>query len=107
MKKVQILYIGRHAEILATVVRLLNQNEQWQGIGALTDEEAITLFNNNNFDIILLGSGIEEEYEKSLCSFFRKEKPGIIIIQHYGGGSGLLASEIAQALYVHHKAAIS
>ena len=103
MKKINILYIGRHPEILATVVRLLNQNEQWQGVGALTDAEAKELFIHNKFDIVLLGNGIDDTCENNLCSFFRAQDPSIIIIQHYGGGSGLLTGEIAQALYVHNK----
>lgn len=98
MKKINILYIGRHLEISETVVRLINANQEWSGTSALTDEEAIEKFNENDFSIILLGSGIDDENEKNLCAFFRKQKPDIIIIQHYGGGSGLLNNEILIAL---------
>ena len=39
------------------------------------------------------------ESEELLVSSFRKQKPDIIIIiQHYGGGSGLLKNEITSAL---------
>ena len=103
MKKINILYIGRHPEILETVVRLLNKNEQWQGFGALTDEEAITTFSQNEMDIVLLGPGIESDSENNLCDRFKAQKPDIIIIQHFGGGSGLLASEIGEALYLKNK----
>ena len=80
------------------VVRLINANENWEGIGAVTDEEAIQIFQKENFDIVLLGSGIDEESEVMLDAFFRKVNSKIKIIQHYGGGSGLLKSEILLAL---------
>lgn len=98
MKITKILYIGRHSEIMEIVVRLINANENWEGIGAKTDEEAMRIFQKENIDIVLLGSGIDEESEAMLDIFFRKVNSKIIIIQHYGGGSGLLKSEILLAL---------
>lgn len=103
MKKVNILYIGRHLEILETVVRLLNKNEQWQGFGALTDDEAVSAFSQHEMDIVLLGPGIESDSENNLCDHFKAQKKDVIIIQHFGGGSGLLASEIGEALYLKNK----
>jgi len=96
--KTQILVIGRHEEILQTVIRLINKNEDWEAKGSLLDSEAIRLFDQFNFDIVLLSNGISENCEESLCNYFRDIKPNIIIIQHYGGGSGLLSNEILQAL---------
>ena len=98
---IKILYIGRHAEILETVVRLLNANEDWLGIGAATDEEALKLFSKYDFSLVLLGCGIEEESEPLLITAFRNLKPDIVIVQHYGGGSGLLRNEITSALAVN------
>ena len=98
METVNILYIGRHLEILTTVVRLINAIDNWNGVGATNDEEAKELFLKNNFSIVLLGCGIQKESENDLCVFFKNKKPNIIIVQHYGGGSGLLKSEILVAL---------
>jgi hypothetical protein len=98
MEITNILYIGRHLEILATVVRLINSNENWNGVGVMNDEEAKEIFLRKDFSIVLLGSGIQEESEAELCTFFNKQNPNIIIVQHYGGGSGLLKSEILLAL---------
>lgn len=96
--KINILVVGRHEEILQTVLRLINKNEDWNAKGCLRDDEALKLFNENNFDLVLLSSGIDEDCEKSLRNSFRKKNPAIKIIQHYGGGSGLLSSEIYEAL---------
>ncbi|MFV8342375.1 hypothetical protein [Flavobacterium sp. XS2P39] len=98
METVNILYIGRHLEILETVVRLLNATDNWNGVGAMNDEEAKEIFQKNDFSIVLLGCGIQKESENDLCVFFKNKKPSIIIVQHYGGGSGLLQSEILVAL---------
>jgi hypothetical protein len=98
MKTIAILYIGRHPEITETVVRLLNTNENWVGVGTVNDEEAKAIFCKKEFSIVLLGSGIQYENEINLRSFFKKQNPNCIIVQHYGGGSGLLKSEILLAL---------
>lgn len=96
--KIQILVVGRHEEILNILLRIINKNEDWIAQGTLSDAEAIKLFDSNNFDIVLLSSGISENCEDSLCQYFRDKKSDIKIIQHYGGGSGLLSNEILQAL---------
>ena len=98
METINILYVGRHLEILATVIRLINANENWNGVGVMNDEEAKDIFLRKDFSLVLLGSGIQEESETNLCTFFNKLNPNIIIIQHYGGGSGLLKSEILLAM---------
>ncbi len=98
METINILYIGRHLEILATVIRLINANENWNGVGVMNDEEAKEIFIRKDFSLVLLGSGIQEESETNLCTFFNKQNPNIVIVQHYGGGSGLLKSEILLAL---------
>lgn len=98
METIHILYIGRHLEILATVIRLINANDNWNGVGVMNDEEAKEIFLRKDFSLVLLGSGIQEESETDLCAFFKNKNPNISIVQHYGGGSGLLKSEIVLAL---------
>ncbi len=105
--KINILVTGRHEEIMETLLRIIHKNENWSAQSALTDETAITLFNTYPFDIVLLSSGIEEESEQKLLAHFKRVNPAIIIIQHYGGGSGLLSNEILQALQEKKLSAIN
>jgi hypothetical protein len=98
MTKTEILVICRHAEILATVVRLVNNNPAWNATGVAADYEAISAFDAQAFDLVLLGSGIPRESDEQLRLYFTSKKPGIVIVQHYGGGSGLLTAEIYEAL---------
>ena len=103
--KTHILVIGRHEEILNTLLRLINKNSDWNAKGALQDDEAIRLFNEHRIEIVLLSSGIKEECEIKLCNYFMNKDPSVKIIQHYGGGSGLLSNEIYQALAETNRAA--
>jgi len=98
MEKIEILVVGRNPEIVQTVVRLINNNPAWNATPALTDENAIFLFQNQIFSLVLLGGGIEAESDTLLRQAFTSHNPNITIIQHYGGGSGLLATEINMAL---------
>jgi len=94
----KILAIGRNEEIMQTLLRLINKNERWNGSGALTDEEAIQAFDHLQPALVLLSNGIDDSSEEKLRHYFTGKNPAVIIIQHYGGGSGLLSNEILQAL---------
>jgi hypothetical protein len=98
MCKIEILVICRHEGILQTIVRLIDNNPEWNATGAVTDDDAIAAFSSKSFRLVLLGSGIEKESEDKLCVSFKTKNPDIKIVQHYGGGSGLLAAEIFGAL---------
>jgi DNA-binding NtrC family response regulator len=98
MKKIQILVICNHQEILQTIIRLINGNEKWNAIGTADIEKAIELFDQHKFDLVLFGSGINDEDENKLSRIFTHQNPEIKIIQHFGGGSGLLSNEIEAAL---------
>ncbi len=98
MKKVEILALCSHPEILQTVVRLINNNPAWNGTGAETEEQAIALFKELSFDLVLLGAGMDGASEEHLTPIFMGINPAVKFIQHYGGGSGLLSAEIYGAL---------
>lgn len=98
MEKIEILVVGRNLEIVQTVVRLINNNPAWNATPAVTNLDAISLFQSRPFTLVLLGGGIEPESDEMLRGAFTSHNPKIIIIQHYGGGSGLLATEINMAL---------
>jgi len=98
MEKIEILVVGRNPEIVQTVVRLINNNPAWNATPALTDHDAVSLFQTRPFAMVLLGGGITPESDALLRKAFTSRNPEITIIQHYGGGSGLLATEINMAI---------
>ena len=93
-----ILYIGRDSEITVVMNRLLNARPEWKGICVCTDEEAVSVFKEEVIDLVLLGNGIDQQCEQALRLKLEAIKPSIKIVQHYGGGSGLLYGEIMTAL---------
>jgi hypothetical protein len=98
MEKILILVVCAHEEILQTIIRLINVSDQWTALGAATQKTALVLFEEHRFTLVLLGSGMDDATEKMLSSFFLEKNPGVKIVQHYGGGSGLLFNEIHSAL---------
>ncbi|WP_145860707.1 response regulator [Pedobacter suwonensis] len=93
-----ILYIGRDTEITTVMNRLLNARPEWKGICVCSDDEAISICREQHIDLVLLGNGIDEGCEKVLMAKLTEIKPDVKIIQHYGGGSGLLYGEIMTAI---------
>ena len=98
MDKINILVLANHSEILGTIIRLINKNEPWNGVGVTSADEAVAIFQLNKFDLVLLGVGVDDVTEHELLRAFKERNPDIICIRHFGGGSGLLFSEIQHAL---------
>lgn len=98
MAKLTILYIGRDPGITEVMDRLLNARPDWKGIATCSDAEAIAACREEQLDLVLLGNGLLEPEEKQLRSDLRILRPDLKIIQHYGGGSGLLYAEVLSAI---------
>ena len=97
-KLLNILAIGRNAEIMQVMQRLINVPDKWTGTAVITNEEAMAVASNGSFDLALLCAGINTEEEKVLRETLHHINPATIVIRHYGGGSGLLENEILAAL---------
>ena len=107
MKKLEFLILGKNEPILEILVRLVNANEDWHAIGFTEEETAKDYFKQNLLDIVLLSSGIDAVSEIEIQQFFKEQQPDIEIIEHYGGGSGLLKCEILEALEKRRKRKLS
>lgn len=95
---IHVLVIGRQPAILEAVVTLIQKTPDWDAAGAATDEQAIELFQQRRFDLVLLGAGVAAESEAKLRAIFSFQNPLIRIIQHLGAGSDQLFEEIRAAL---------
>ncbi|MCF6407847.1 hypothetical protein L3C95_33480 [Chitinophaga filiformis] len=96
--QLRILAIGRNAEIMTVMQRLLNAPDNWTGLTVTTDEAAKAAFEKETFDIVLICAGVSPEEEAALKAWFKQHSPAVIVKRHYGGGSGLLKNEILHAL---------
>lgn len=103
MKTLQFLLLGKNEAILSILLRLVNADENWNGVAFDDEREAQEYFLNNKIDIVLLSSAIEDHIEKEFTSFCLKTQPDVEVIEHFGGGSGLLKSEILHRLHLKGK----
>jgi len=103
MKILEFLILGKNEAILPILLRLVNATENWNGISFDDEKKAQEYFLNNKIDIVLLSSGIEDHIEKEFTSFCVKHQPEVEVIEHFGGGSGLLKSEILHRLHLKGK----
>ncbi|WP_183572246.1 hypothetical protein HDF18_04065 [Mucilaginibacter sp. X5P1] len=95
MQNIEILIIGKHPDIMKTILRLINNKPGWNGTAVFTADEAIEKGNAIPFNIVLLGAGLNVTESKQIQEHYK-----VPVIQHYGGGSGLLYAEIYQALNI-------
>ena len=98
MNKLEFLIFGKNQSILEILIPLVNSNEEWNAVGFSDDQEAKDYFQHHQLDIVLLSSGIDKACEENMRTFFVTLQPEVEIIQHYGGGSGLLKCEILEVL---------
>lgn len=103
MKTLEFLLLGKNEAILAILLRLVNTYEDWNAVSFNNEKEAQEYFQNNKIDVVLLSSGIEDYIEKEFTSFCLKQQPEVEVIEHFGGGSGLLKSEILHRLHLKGK----
>jgi len=95
MQNIEILIVGQHPDIMKTILRLLNNKSGWNGTAAFNADEAIEKSSTIAFNVVLLGAGLTDIESKQIQQHYK-----IPVVQHYGGGSGLLYAEIYQALNI-------
>ncbi|QSW88568.1 MULTISPECIES: hypothetical protein [Flavobacterium] len=103
MEMLQFLLLGKNEEILAILLRLVNAYDEWNAVAFSNEKEAQEYFLNHKIDVVLLSSAIEDQVEKEFTSFCLKQQPNVEVIEHFGGGSGLLKSEILHRLHLKGK----
>ena len=100
---INILAVGRNSAILEIIQRLINAHEGWHAAIATTEEEAIETFKEKPYTIVLISAGFFADEEITLRQKLVKLDPRVSVIRHYGGGSGLLESEILYLLKTKEK----
>ncbi|SKB93751.1 hypothetical protein SAMN05660477_01927 [Soonwooa buanensis] len=98
MQNIQFLVLGKNDEILATLKRLIENTDNWQAEISNDESQIDNYIANNPVDIILLSSGLDESFEQEIKVNPIVVEKNIMVIEHFGGGSGLLKNEIYAAL---------
>jgi len=89
MRMKTIAVFGRNADIVAVLVRLINQYETAEAVSFAQVDDLLAA----TFDLVLLSSSVSEADEAKIRA--QVSQP---VIQHYGGGSGLLRAELVPYL---------
>lgn len=98
MKKKEILVMCTHPGILATLIRLIEKSGEFTVCAAANAAEALNSCRSRTFDLVLMGAGLAPEAEQDLERELKELRPETPVIYHFGGGSGLLFTEIKQGL---------
>lgn len=94
MKTLKFLVIGKNIEILDTLKRIIENNEGWKAEIRNDENSCYDYIKENQVDIVLLSSGLEDRFEQEIKVFCKDFDEKIKVIDHYGGGSGLLKNEV-------------
>ena len=98
MEQIKILFIASDQKIVDIVYRLINSNICWNGFATTDLDEAKNILIKEGIMLVLVGAGLEPKAEAEFKKYCNGFKQGIILVDHYGGGSGLLSNEILHAL---------
>lgn len=94
MKTLHFLVIGKNQEILDVLKRIIENNEGWTAEIQSDENFCYEYIRENHVDIVLLSSGLEDQFEKDIKVFCAGLDKDVKVIDHYGGGSGLLKNEV-------------
>lgn len=95
---IKILSACNHPDILSIMDRLVERQEGWSSSTAAKLSTVFDLLGNEHFDLLLLGAGFAEAEQREIEALIEEKKLPTKVVNHYGGGSGLLYSEIMMAL---------
>ncbi|WP_326984479.1 hypothetical protein VUJ46_08085 [Chryseobacterium sp. MYb264] len=94
MKTLNFLVIGKNQEIVETLKRIIENNDGWKAEIKSDETVCYDYIKDNQVDIVLLSSGLNEEFENNMKTFCENLEKDVKVIDHYGGGSGLLKNEV-------------
>lgn len=79
MPLLNILVIGRHEHMLHKVMDMLRE-KGYRAAGALSNQEALSIFSADTFDAVIIGGGVDGESRDYFHAEFPKIHPDVKII---------------------------
>ena len=89
-----VLIAAKDPEITKVIDRLVNSYEGFRGESIHSVAELASILKEKPFHTFLLGAGFTKEQEIQMRAIASSLAPEMKIIEHYGGGSGLLLEEL-------------
>ncbi|MCB9234685.1 MAG: hypothetical protein H6581_23740 [Bacteroidia bacterium] len=87
--KTRILVADRHPEILEKVISMLEKNG-YAPTGRLKDEQIIMELMMGEYEIFLIGGSVQMTSREVFKRILASSKPGMQIIEQYGGPENLV-----------------
>lgn len=98
MNSIHFIVIGTNASIVRTLVRVISANENWTAFGCSDTNALYEHLKEVPTGVVLLSSGLDVATETAIKMQAIRITPTVKVIEHYGGGSGLLYTEVTMAL---------
>ncbi|MDM1296141.1 hypothetical protein HX021_17790 [Sphingobacterium sp. N143] len=94
MRTLNFVVFGKNEEILLTLKRIIETTPAWKTTVQQQLSSCKNYLSAHPVDILLLSSGLSAEEERDIIDHLSHLNYPIGLIQHYGGGSGLLKNEV-------------
>jgi len=98
MKIHNVLVVGKNEAIVALLIKLVNKYPELFALGTCELEKIPSICQVSPVDILLFSSGLCSAEEKAVSQKVAQFHSNVKTIEHFGGGSGLLRTELNQAL---------
>ena len=89
MEAIKIFVLSRHTEMLENVLKFLRENG-YEADGETDNEKATSSFQLKQYDIVIIGGGVDNKTRALLKSEFPKISPDVEFVEHYGDPANLL-----------------
>ena len=99
MKK-KILVAGKNDQVTGAVIRTLATYPEFSADSVNTASKVEKQLDSEKWDVLLICGGFTPQEEEGFYELKKEKFPELILIEHYGGGSGLIYAELKQALNI-------
>ncbi|CAM3870942.1 hypothetical protein [Aquirufa aurantiipilula] len=98
MKIQNVLVVGKNEAIVELLIKLVNKYPELFALGTCKLEDISSICQISPVDILLISSGLSLNQENEVKQLVKQFHPNLKTVEHFGGGSGLLKTELNQVL---------
>ena len=86
---INILVMGRHADMMEKVLLLLKQLGYEQVTGMLTNEEVVAALLTKQYRVLIIGGGVDAETRQMIIALLAEKNIPTKIVAHFGNPATL------------------
>ncbi|MCH2199167.1 MAG: hypothetical protein MK081_10330 [Flavobacteriales bacterium] len=92
----RVMIVGKHDYIIEKLEGILKL-AKFGTLGSSDPERIMRMLREEDFDLLLIGGGIEPHSRLAYIEYIQSHKPDVRVVEHYGGPATIL-SEVHGAL---------